>query len=309
MKVAIITTGIALTLSELSVLKEKSVIDQLDIYVLQNSRQLSLHNPLSEIELNNSFKESIKNLNVKLSMTYVFPYVMSQYNRLDLRAAFAGIIEQGYGLVIHHIKCKVPLIKNGVTHIKALSYDQIEKEKRECLIQHLSTQSKWKKEYQYILDYKSSFNTPYPVAFNTADCVLKGFAENADGKPCIEILLIKRKHFPYKGSYALPGGFVDEFESVKCAALRELKEETGIELPLAVFNKAKTVSNPFRSLRGRVVSHVLYSQIFSKEEWETIKQQAKAQDDAESLYFIDSSQENLSNLSLMEDHFDIIFAN
>ena len=42
------------------------------------------------------------------------------------------------------------------------------------------------------------------------------------------ILLIQRKHDPFKNFWALPGGFVDPDEKIEMAALRELKEETGI---------------------------------------------------------------------------------
>jgi 8-oxo-dGTP diphosphatase len=60
-------------------------------------------------------------------------------------------------------------------------------------------------------------NTP-PLA---ADCVVF----DAQGR----LLLIKRGREPHKGLYALPGGFVEIGETVEAAALRELKEETGIE--------------------------------------------------------------------------------
>lgn len=50
---------------------------------------------------------------------------------------------------------------------------------------------------------------------------------------CVEdhkvwLLLIKRKNDPFKGSFALPGGFVDENEGLDAAAARELQEETNV---------------------------------------------------------------------------------
>ena len=55
----------------------------------------------------------------------------------------------------------------------------------------------------------------------TVDCVVFDRAGR--------LLLIRRAKPPFKGRYALPGGFVDVGETVEAAALRELQEETGIE--------------------------------------------------------------------------------
>jgi len=66
------------------------------------------------------------------------------------------------------------------------------------------------------------------------------------------LLLIKRGHPPFKGKYALPGGFVEIGETVEAAALRELKEETGIDGK--VIARVGVYSNPKRDPRGHTVS-------------------------------------------------------
>ena len=47
-----------------------------------------------------------------------------------------------------------------------------------------------------------------------------------DGR--LEVLLIKRKHEPFKGMWAFPGGFLDYREDLGQCARRELEEETGV---------------------------------------------------------------------------------
>ena len=67
----------------------------------------------------------------------------------------------------------------------------------------------------------NQYNNPIPVAV-----LLVPFIDT-DG---IKLLLVKRNIEPKKGLFALPGGFVDEGERIETAALRELYEETGLEL-------------------------------------------------------------------------------
>jgi 8-oxo-dGTP diphosphatase len=78
----------------------------------------------------------------------------------------------------------------------------------------------------------------------TVDCVVF----DADDR----LLLIKRANPPFKGAYALPGGFVDVGETVEDAALRELREETGIEGE--VLRLVGVYSDPGRDPRGHAVS-------------------------------------------------------
>ncbi len=78
----------------------------------------------------------------------------------------------------------------------------------------------------------------------TVDCVVFDAAG--------ALLLIERGHEPFKGCYALPGGFVDVGETVEEAALRELKEETGASG--RVMRLIGVYSEPSRDPRGHTVS-------------------------------------------------------
>jgi 8-oxo-dGTP diphosphatase len=66
------------------------------------------------------------------------------------------------------------------------------------------------------------------------------------------ILLIKRSAEPFKGLYALPGGFMEINETLEEAAIRELKEETGVIAPN--LTQVFTFSALNRDPRGRVIS-------------------------------------------------------
>jgi 8-oxo-dGTP diphosphatase len=73
------------------------------------------------------------------------------------------------------------------------------------------------------------------------------------------VLLIRRKHEPFAGSWALPGGFVDPDEALADAARRELREETGVAgvdlEQLAAFG------DPGRDPRGWTVSVVFLARV------------------------------------------------
>ncbi|UYZ37196.1 NUDIX hydrolase [Clostridium beijerinckii] len=65
------------------------------------------------------------------------------------------------------------------------------------------------------------------IIFTTGDRI----EENSRKVPKkgMQIILIKRDDYPYKGKWAIPGGFVKNDESLEDGALRKLKEETGID--------------------------------------------------------------------------------
>ncbi|RLI30286.1 NUDIX hydrolase, partial [Candidatus Bathyarchaeota archaeon] len=66
------------------------------------------------------------------------------------------------------------------------------------------------------------------------------------------IVLIKRKNEPFKDHWAIPGGFVEYGERVEEAAIREAKEETGLEIRIKKL--VGVYSDPNRDPRGHVIS-------------------------------------------------------
>jgi 8-oxo-dGTP diphosphatase len=73
----------------------------------------------------------------------------------------------------------------------------------------------------------------------------------------LQVLLIKRKVWPYEGKWALPGGFCKETESMYECALRELREEAGVtDVHMEYFN---VYSKPGRDPRGWILSHAYFA--------------------------------------------------
>lgn len=74
-----------------------------------------------------------------------------------------------------------------------------------------------------------------------------------------QVLLIRRKHEPFVGAWALPGGFVDENERLADAARRELVEETGVkDIDL---EQLHTFGDPGRDPRGWTVTVVYLARV------------------------------------------------
>ena len=70
----------------------------------------------------------------------------------------------------------------------------------------------------------------------------------------LKVLLVKRKHWPYKDSWAFPGGFVEMEESLEDAAYRELKEETNVNKADVYLDQLRTFGKPKRDPRTRVIT-------------------------------------------------------
>ncbi|MEY8703191.1 bifunctional nicotinamide-nucleotide adenylyltransferase/Nudix hydroxylase [Francisella philomiragia] len=154
-------------------------------------------------------------------------------------------------------------------------------------------------ENKYVLDYKYSWRkAPYKPNLVTVDALV---IVNK------HILLVQRKGFPGKGLWALPGGFLECEETISQAIIRELFEETNIDLSIEQLSLSKRCEKVFdypdRSVRGRTISHV---GVFIFEEWPNLPS-IYAADDANQVKWI-SIDSVISSMydKMLEDHYQII---
>jgi 8-oxo-dGTP diphosphatase len=96
----------------------------------------------------------------------------------------------------------------------------------------------------------------YPRPMLTADVVVLAGADEV-----LRILLIQRGNPPFAGSWALPGGFVEEGEQVAEAAPRELAEETGLRVDAGALELLGVYDTPGRDPRGWTVSVVYVARV------------------------------------------------
>lgn len=90
----------------------------------------------------------------------------------------------------------------------------------------------------------------YPRPALTADTLL--FSTSASGERTL--LLIRRGGEPFTGLWALPGGFVNEGETSRDAAMRELQEETGVAVSADALVPIGLYDAPGRDPRGWTIS-------------------------------------------------------
>jgi 8-oxo-dGTP diphosphatase len=93
------------------------------------------------------------------------------------------------------------------------------------------------------------YTSEYPFVYLTVDIVVLTIRDDA-----LQTLVVRRGEEPFKGRWALPGGFVGENEDLETAALRELREETAVSPGAVRLEQLKTYGAPRRDPRHRVVS-------------------------------------------------------
>ena len=111
------------------------------------------------------------------------------------------------------------------------------------------------------------------------------YRQNSSKK--LSVLLIKRGEYPYKGMWALPGGFLRKGETVEECAVREIFEETSVK-PLSLI-PAGVFSKPNRDPRGWIISNAFASVIGKAEK------NPKAGDDAADVQWFDVTFEKENN--------------
>ena len=154
------------------------------------------------------------------------------------------------------------------------------------------------KEWMYVENYKKQWESaPYPPIFVTVDGVIVQSGH---------VLVIKRGGNPGKGKYALPGGFLNQDEYIQDACLREVCEETHIDVPGIIMEKAIVDSHvfdyPYRSVRGRTITHAFLFKLNSAKSLPVIR----ADDDAAEAKWMSFADVETNKANFFEDHYYII---
>ncbi len=152
-------------------------------------------------------------------------------------------------------------------------------------------------EFRQLVKYKAAWAAaPYAPIFATVDAVVTAAGH---------VLLIRRGGFPGKGQWALPGGFVEPRERLLTSALRELAEETRLDVDAATLRAAlagvKVFDHPGRSQRGRTITHAHYFALPGD-----ALPAVQAADDAAAARWLPLAQLAGMEGEFFEDHFHIL---
>ena len=146
-------------------------------------------------------------------------------------------------------------------------------------------------------DFANGYDpSAYPIIVTTVDTVV---VQNG------HVLVITRKHKPHAGQKAIPGGHIDPNETLKAAALRELREETKIDLSDKVLSSYMSESpvvfdHPNRSSRARVITNVFLIKLPDEDKMVKVR----GGDDADQAFWMPLN--DLSPEDFFEDHYDIL---
>lgn len=158
-------------------------------------------------------------------------------------------------------------------------------------------------EYNFQVEHDKRWAVaPYPPIFSTVDAVVVQTGH---------VLLIKRRYAPGRGLWALPGGYLNPGEWMLDGAIRELKEETKIDLPVPVIRGSleddMVFDAPGRSLRGRIVTRAFLFQLPDfVVDGRVVLPKLRGGDDAAKARWFPLSEVAEMSENLFEDHHAII---
>lgn len=157
--------------------------------------------------------------------------------------------------------------------------------------QHTDDYARLHTEYRHIQDFKDSWSkAPYPPVFSTADALVVQAGH---------VLLIERGGDYGRGLWALPGGFLDQHESLMACAIRELHEETGLIVQPSTLKSSQIFDKPDRSPRGRTITQVFHFELTGD-----VLPSVMGNDDANRAFWLPLGE--LDGKMMFEDHYGII---
>lgn len=155
-----------------------------------------------------------------------------------------------------------------------------------------------KEEYDFLQAERARWGkTPYPVTSVTVDAVVVKSGH---------VLTVRRRNHPGKGLLALPGGFVRTTERIETAVVRELKEETRLDIPKPILHRhivtSKVFDYPERDPRNRTITHAFLIDLGAGE-----LPAVKGSDDAEKARWLPLRDVFENMKSFYADHGHILF--
>jgi bifunctional NMN adenylyltransferase/nudix hydrolase len=207
------------------------------------------------------------------------------------------------GLSATGLREEMFMLHDDIEEYGALSAKYFVRDKHVKVVYDMTKQpwfSRLKEEHTFIIDYKKKWGDGQ---FNTVDSVV-----TLGG----HILLVQRGGHPFKGSWALPGGFLNKDERIVDAAVRELNEETGLKVPKPVLygsiDQHDVYDIPDRDPRGRIITHAYHFNMINYGSFDkgTIRlPKVQGQDDAKAArWFSLKEMEDMKN-EMAADHYDI----